>query len=49
MGLFLKNPRYGIVPQARYDYRCRESMNSALNGSKLHKEWYLDCLQEYVL
>ncbi|MED9967867.1 MAG: glycosyltransferase [Blautia sp.] len=49
MGLFLKNPIYGIVPQARYDYRCRESMNSALNGSKLHKEWYLDCLQEYVL
>lgn len=49
MGLFLKNPRYGIVPQARYDYRCRESMNSALNGSKLHKEWYLDCLQEYFL
>lgn len=49
MGLFLKNPRYGIVPQARYYYRCRENMSSALNGSKLHKEWYLDCLKEYVL
>lgn len=48
MELLLHNPRYGIVPAGRYMYRARNSMDSALNGSKQHKEWYLDCLKDYI-
>lgn len=48
MQLLFKNPRYGIVPQGRYMYRARAAMNSALNGSKLHREWYIDCLKNYI-
>ena len=48
MELLLKNPKYGIVPQGRYMYRARTAMNSALNGSKLHREWYIDCLKNYI-
>lgn len=49
MGMFLKNHHYGIVPEGRYLYRFRSTMNSTLNGSKLHREWYLDCLKDYIL
>ncbi len=49
MKLFLNNSYYGIVPAGGYLYRYRHTMNSALNGSKLHKEWYLDCLKDYIL
>ena len=48
MKLLLKNPKYGIVPQGRYMYRARAAMNSALNGSKQHREWYIDCLKDYI-
>lgn len=48
MNLFLKNPKYGIVPQGRYLYRSRNAMDSALNGSKQHREWYIDCLKHYI-
>lgn len=48
MELLLENPQYGIVPQGRYLYRARTSMNSALNGSKSHREWYIDCLKNYI-
>lgn len=48
MQLLLDNPRYGIVPQGRYMYRARTAMNSALNGSKSHREWYIDCLKNYI-
>lgn len=49
MKLLLDNPKYGIVPKGRYMYRARNAMNSALNGSKLHREWYIDCLKHYIL
>lgn len=48
MKLLLDNPRYGIVPQGRYLYRARSTMDSALNGSKQHREWYIDCLKNYI-
>lgn len=48
MILQLENPKYGIVPQGRYLYRARSTMDSALNGSKLHREWYIDCLKNYI-
>lgn len=48
MELLLENPKYGIVPQGRYMYRARAAMNSALNGSKQHREWYIDCLKDYI-
>lgn len=48
MNLLFENPKYGIVPQGRYMYRARAAMNSALNGSKLHREWYIDCLKNYI-
>ena len=48
MELLLENPQYGIVPQGRYLYRARTSMNSALNGSKSHREWYIGCLKNYI-
>lgn len=47
--LFLNNSHYGIVPEGCYFYRYRNTMNSALNSSKQHKEWYLDCLKNYIL
>ena len=37
------------VPSGCYYYRFRNTQNSALNGTKLHKEWYLDCLKDYLL
>lgn len=49
MNLLLQRSRYGIVPEGRYYYRFRNTMNSAVNGSKLHREWYLDCLKDYIL
>ena len=49
MKLLLDNPKYGIVPEGRYMYRARNAMNSALNGSKQHREWYIDCLKNYIL
>ena len=49
MKLFFNNSNYGIVPAGGYLYRYRHTMNSALNGSKQHKEWYLDCLKDYIL
>lgn len=49
MNLLLQRSRYGIVPEGRYFYRFRNTMNSAVNGSKLHREWYLDCLKDYIL
>lgn len=49
MELLLKKARYGIVPGGRYFYRFRNSMDSALNESKQHREWYLDCLKNYIL
>lgn len=48
MTLFLENPQYGIVPEGCYLYRARNSMDSALNGSKQHREWYIDCLKNYI-
>lgn len=48
MNLLFENPKYGIVPQGRYLYRARAAMNSALNGSKQHREWYIDCLKKYI-
>ena len=49
MQLLLEHPYYGIVPSGCYYYRFRNTQNSALNGTKLHKEWYLDCLKDYLL
>ena len=49
MQLLLEHPYYGIVPSGCYYYRFRNTQNSALNGTKLHKEWYLDCLKGYLL
>ena len=49
MQLLLEHPYYGIVPSGCYYYRFRNTQNSALNGTKLHKEWYLDCLKNYLL
>ena len=49
MKLFFNNSNYGIVPAGGYLYRYRHTMNSALNGSKQYKEWYLDCLKDYIL
>lgn len=45
MQLLLDHPYYGIVPSGCYYYRFRNTQNSALNGTKLHREWYLDCLK----
>ena len=49
MQLLLEHPYYGIVPSGCYYYRFRNTQNSALNGTKLHKEWYLDCVKDYLL
>ena len=49
MKLLLQKSRYGIVPRGRYFYRFRNAMDSALNGSKQHKEWYIDCLKHFIL
>ena len=49
MQLLLEHPYYGIVPSGCYYYRFRNTQNSDLNGTKLHKEWYLDCLKDYLL
>lgn len=48
MQLLLDHPYYGIVPSGCYYYRFRNTQNSALNGTKLHREWYLDCLKNYL-
>ena len=48
MQLLLEHPYYGIVPSGCYYYRFRNAQDSALNGAKLHKEWYLDCLKNYL-
>lgn len=48
MQLLLEHPYYGIVPSGCYYYRFRNTQNSALNGTKLHREWYLDCLKNYL-
>lgn len=48
MELLLDHPYYGIVPSGCYYYRFRNTQNSALNGTKQHKEWYLDCLKNYI-
>ena len=48
MQLLLDHPYYGIVPSGCYYYRFRNTENSALNGAKLHREWYLDCLKNYL-
>ena len=49
MQLLMEHPYYGIVPSGCYYYRFRNTQDSALNGTKLHKEWYLDCLKNYLL
>ena len=49
MQLLLSNPKYGVVSNCHYMYRYRDAMNSALNGSKLKREWYIDSLQKYCL
>ena len=48
MSLLMKKSRYGVVPAGRYYYRFRNTMDSAINCSRQHREWYLDCMKNHI-
>ena len=48
MELLLENPQYGIVPTGALPVSCPYIHEFCLNGSKSHREWYIDCLKNYI-